>query len=165
MTESEFERCVRLYLNSVYTTALYYLKNSSDAEDVAQNVFLKLYTYTGSFNDDGHIKAWLLRCAVNESKNLLHSHWYRFSRPLDEAEDKAVDSYSGEDGELLRILRKLGRNNRIVLYMYYYEGYSCAEIGRIIGIGEKAAAARLRRGRQQLKKLIGNGKEQDLYEL
>ena len=165
MTESEFERCVRLNLNSVYTTALYYLKNSSDAQDVVQNVFLKLYTYTGSFNDDGHIKAWLLRCAVNESKNLLHSHWYRFSLPLEAAEDKVSGDSAEEDDRVLYILKKLGRKNRIVLYMYYYEGYSCGEIGKIIGISEKAAAARLRRGRQQLKKLMESGKEQEQYEL
>ena len=165
MIESEFERCVALYLNSVYTMALYYLKNSSDAEDVAQDVFLKLYTYPGRFNDDGHIKAWLLRCAINESKNLLHSHWYRFSQSLEAAGDKTGSCLTEEDDTVLRIMKKLGRNNRIVLYMYYYEGYSCAEIGEIIGIGEKAAAARLRRGRQQLKKLIETGKERNIYEL
>ena len=165
MTGNEFEQYVRLYLNSVYTTALYYLKNSNDAEDVAQNVFLRLYTYTGSFNDDGHLKAWLLRCAINESKNLLHSHWYRFSQPLDAAADVPASENIAEDDEMLHILNKLSRNNRVVLYMYYYEGYSCAEIGEIVGISEKAASARLRRGRQQLKKLIEDGKEQNVYEL
>lgn len=160
MTDREFEQCVRVYLKSVYTTALYYLKNSSDAEDVAQNVFLKLYTYTGSFNDEVHIKAWLLRCAINESKNLLHSHWYRFSQPLEAAGDRSYTEDGSGNDRMLHALQKLDRNNRIVMYMYYYEGYSCAEIAEIIGISENAVSSRLRRGRQQLKRLIENGKEQ-----
>ena len=159
--EYEYERCVKLYLKSVYTTALYYLKNKSDADDVTQNVFLKLYTHGKAFNDETHLKAWLLRCAINESKNLLRSHWYRYSKPLEEAEEIAAPD-SPEDGYLLEILDKLNRNNRIALYMYYYEGYSTPEIAKILGISENAVSMRLRRGRKQLKSLIENGKEQDL---
>jgi len=129
------------------------MKNRQDAEDVTQNVFLKLYTYSGDFIDDEHIRAWLLRCTINECKDILHSHWYKFSQPLEFADD-IVYKGSKESGRLLRIMQKLNKNNRLALYLYYYEGYSCSEISKIIGISEDAVSARLRRGRKQLKKLI-----------
>lgn len=158
MTDSEFQHYVDLNLTKVYTTAMCWLKNRSDAEDVTQNVFLKLYTCTDGFNGDGHITAWLLRCTINECKNLLRSHWYRFSAPLEAAGDAQYAGQDDDAGSLLHILRKLSKNNRIVLYLYYYEGYSCAEISEIVGISEDAVSARLRRGRKQLKKLIENEK-------
>ncbi len=158
MTDSEFEHYVELDLTKVYTTAMCYLKNRYDAEDVTQNVFLKLYTHTGSFNGEEHITAWLLRCTINECKNLLHSRWYRFSAPLEAVGEIYHDGQSDEKNGLLHVLRKLGKNNRIVLYLYYYEEYSCSEISEIVGISEDAVSARLRRGRKQLKKLIENEK-------
>ena len=164
MNESEFERCVRQHLNSVYLTALYYLKNKSDAEDVAQDVFFKLCTYNGDFSDDAHLKAWLLKCAANESKNLLRSHWYKYSLPLEtagELPDPGASGFTDTDNELLGALDSLGRNNRVVLYMFYYEGYSIAETAQILGISERAVSSRLRRGRKQLKALLESGKESE----
>ena len=154
LTDCEFEHYVDLNLTKVYTTALCYLKNRQDAEDVTQNVFLKLYTYSGDFIDDEHIRAWLLRCAINECKDILRSHWYRFSQPLEAADDIEYTGQKEENGRLLRIMQKLNKNNRLVLYLYYYEEYSCSEISKIIGISEDAVSARLIRGRKQLKKLI-----------
>ena len=154
MTESELERYVGLYRKSVCTAALYYVKDPSDADDITQDVFFRLFMYDGEFENDDHVKAWLLRCAVNRSKDLLRSHWYRFSEPLETVKERTSDSISDSGGRVLDILRKLGRKNRITLYMYYYEGYSSPEIAGILGISERAVSSRLRRGRQQLKKLL-----------
>lgn len=156
LTDPEFEHHVDINLIKVYTTAMCYLKNKQDAEDVTQNVFLKLYTHSDNFIDDDHIRAWLLRCTINECKDLLRSHWYKFSEPLEAADDKVYNEQSNENDRLLRIMQKLNKNNRIVLYLYYYEEYSCSEISKIIGISEDAVSARLIRGRKQLKKLIEN---------
>lgn len=153
MNDAEFEQCVRLYRKSVIKAALCYVRNTSDAEDIAQEVFIKLYTYNGSFDSSEHIKAWLLRCAINLSKNLLQTHWYKLSRPLEEAGEKVHYDVTECDG-LLNILHKLSRKNRIALYMYYYEGYSTSEIAGILQINENAVSARLSRGRRQLKKLL-----------
>lgn len=133
MTDPEFEHHVDTNLTRVYTTAMCYLKNKQDAEDVTQNVFLKLYTHSDNFIDDDHIRAWLLRCTINECKDLLRSHWYKFSEPLEAADDKLYNEQSNENDRLIRIMQKLNKNNRIVLYLYYYEEYSCSEISEIIG--------------------------------
>lgn len=152
MNDSEFERYVLLYRKCVCTAAFCYLRNASDADDAVQDVFFRLYTYEGSFKSDEQVKAWLLRCVINRSKDMLRSHWYRYYQPLEAAGE--TEYISGYDGELLEILKKLGRNNRVTLYMYYYEGYSSPEIAKILGISERAVSSRLRRGREQLRKML-----------
>lgn len=153
MTDCEFEHYFDLNFKRVYTAAMCYLKKRQDAEDVTQDVFLKLYTYSGDFIDDEHAKSWLLRCAINECKDILRSYRFKFLLPLDSVGDIEYKEQSRDD-QLLHIMHALNNNNRLVLYLYYYEDYSCAEISRIVGISEDAVSARLRRGRKQLKKLI-----------
>ena len=150
----EFERCVKLFHNTVFTAAYCCVKNPYDADDITQEVFFKLYTCGKEFESDEHIKAWLIRCAVNRGRNLLHSHWYRFSEPLDAANELAVNDSHSYESELLRLLKSLKAKYSVVLYMYYYEGYSTVEIAKILHITENAASIRLRRGRQKLKKLL-----------
>ena len=153
MTDTELEQYIGLYAKNVYSAALCQLKNPQDADDITQDTFLALYTYSGSFESSEHVKAWLIRCAINKSINLLRSHWYRFSSPLESAEERAY--YDEHDtGDLLRTVMKLGRKNRTVLYMHYYEGYEISEIAKIFGISESAVKSRLMRGRKQLGRLI-----------
>ena len=159
MTQYELEQYLGKYRKNVFAMALFYLKSPDDADDVVQDVFLKLYTYTGTFDSEEHIKAWLIRCAVNRCKDILHSAWRRFSAPLDAASDLVHDDRIGEESEVYGMLRKLGSNNRVVLYLYYYEGYSTEEIARMLGISVIAVTSRLKRGRQQLKKLLSDMKE------
>ena len=68
MKDSELERYIDMYRKSVLGTALCYVRNPSDAEDILQEAFIKLYTYKGSFDSDEHVKAWLLRCTINLCK-------------------------------------------------------------------------------------------------
>ena len=154
MNANEVERCFGLYGKSVISAALVYVKDPTDADDIAQEVFFKLYRYSGSFDSDEHIKAWLIRCAINQCKDHLRSPWRRLSLPLEAAADKHTEERSGDDYGMLDVMRKLGRSNRITLYMYYYEDYSADEIADILGISVNAVHSRLKRGRQQLKKLL-----------
>lgn len=159
MTQYELEQYLEKYRRNVFAMALFYLKNPYDADDVVQDVFLKLYTYTGEFDSEEHIKAWLIRCAVNRCKDILLSPWYRLSLPLEAASEKAHIDHTEGKGEVFRLLKKLGRNNRVTLYLYYYEGYSTDEIAKMLGISVVAVTSRLKRGRQQLKKLMTDKKE------
>lgn len=71
----EYERILKMYSNDVYRMALLKTKNISEAEDIFQNVFIKLYTYDKTFESDIHIKAWLLKVTVNECINTIKSSW------------------------------------------------------------------------------------------
>lgn len=151
MTESEFMRLIGLYRETVFRAAYCCLKSYSEAEDITQEVFLSLYTYSGNFNDDSHIKAWLLRVTVNKCRNLLKSCFKRLSVPLDEAEDKAVCS---EESSVLHLIMSLKPKLRTPLYMYYYEEYSVKEIAALLGEKETTITTRLSRGRKKLKELL-----------
>lgn len=154
LKDSEFEYYVRLYRKNVLTAALCLVRSESDAEDITQEVFIRLYKYKGKFDSDKHIKNWLIRCAINRAKTLLGSRWHKFSQPLDAvAELTQTDSYN-EGDRLLELMGEINPNNRIVLHMYYYEDYKTEEIAKILGISVNAVSSRLSRGRQQLKELL-----------
>lgn len=152
MTAQELEYYVRLYKQSVCATAMCIVRNISDADDVTQDVFLRLYTYKGSFDSDEHVKAWLLKCTVNRSRDIVRSHWYKFSLPLSAAENLP---HTDKTDDMLPVVMKLSRKCRSAMYLHYYEGYSVSEIAKMTGMTESAVKSRLMRGREQLKKLLG----------
>ena len=155
MTESEFERLIALYSGTVYRTAYCRTGNATDAEDIIQETFLRLYTSDTTFNNDEHIKAWLIKTTVNLGKNLLKSGWYRLSEPItEETMDKPARSEEMQGEGILPLIMKLKPKNRLALYMHYYEGYSIREIAATLGEKESAVTSRLLRARKQLKALI-----------
>ncbi len=156
MTDGELDRYMRLHYKSVYSVALCCCKNPSDAYDITQEVFLKLYTYTGNFNEDEHVKAWLLRCAINKSRDMMRSHWNRYSQPLENAAGISYEPFADKGGNLAPFMNKISKKNRIALYLHYYEGYSVDEIAGITGVSSAAVRSRLLRGKNKLKKLLEN---------
>ena len=154
MNANDVEHYYKLYGRNVISAALCYVRDPNDANDIAQDVFFRLYTYSGSFDSDEHIKAWLIRCTVNRSKDLVKSPWRRRSLPLEAAADKVHYDDVPESGGMLDIMNKLSRNSRVALYMYYYEEFSTREIADILGVSVNTVSLRLRRGKQQLKKLL-----------
>ncbi len=153
MRDEMLEKYVRLYRKTVFGTAMCFVKNPCDADDIAQEVFLKLYTHEGSFDSDEHVRAWLIRCAVNLCKSLLRSYRYRFSVPLEAAENAAYPD-STDSTALTELLQTLSKRNRAAVYLHYYAGYSAAETAQILGISESAVMARLSRGRKQLRAVL-----------
>ena len=155
MREAEFERLIGLYSSAVFRTAYCRTGNAADAEDIMQEAFLRLYTSELSFENDEHIKAWLIRTTVNLGKNLLKSGWYRYSEPITaetmEKPSKTEQIY--EDG-ILPLIMKLKPKNRLALYLRYYEDYSIKEIAAVLCEKESAVTSRLLRARKQLKALI-----------
>lgn len=161
MTDSEFERCVRLYRRNVFAIALCLVRNEYDADDITQEAFFRLYRYGREFESDEHIRAWLIRCVINRGKTLLGSRWRKSSLPLEAASEVTYSDSRGEGDVILALLGKLNRNNRIALHMYYYEGYTTEEIAKILGISPGAVASRLSRGRRQLRDLMTRERNED----
>ena len=84
MTEKEFCEKYDKYKNTVYSVIFNYLRNTYDTADVHQEVFMKLYQAETEFQSDEHMKAWLIRTAVNLSKNFLRDNKRRSGEELDE---------------------------------------------------------------------------------
>ena len=153
MDTKEYERLVSLYLGSIYRVALNGCTCNSDAEDVTQNTFIKLWERKEAFPDDDYARKWLIRVAVNECKSLWRTAWHRKTTYLEEAEREPVFS-APEKSDLYYAVRELPVKYRQVVHLYYFEEYSVKEIAGLMKLSETAVQTRLLRARQQLKEKL-----------
>lgn len=140
------------YKTILFRLAFSYLGNKQDCEDILQEVFIKLCYSAPVFPSDTDEKRWLLRVTINQCKDHLKSFWQRNRVSLDDIEDYAIIMEDRED--LLNIIN-LPPKYKVVIHLYYYEGYSIAEISNILKSSESAIKMRLKRGREHLKIELG----------
>ena len=152
----DFKAAVEHHRDLVYRVAYSYLRSQADADDVTQNVFVKLFRSKTEFTDDEHLKRWLVRVAINECKTLFTLPW-RKDEDIEEYESQLPMEDS--DREVFRAVMGLKTKYRIPVILYYYLGYSTAEVARLMGVPPATARTRLARARTQLKDTLG-GDEQ-----
>ena len=141
---------MRQYANSVYAAAFSLLKNKQDAEDVVQETFMKYYARTRAFASEEHLRAWLLRLAVNRAKDVLRAASRKRCVPLEDGQ--AVDAFpTPESRELFEAVLALPERYRVVIHLHYYEDYSVKEIAGILRLTEQTVKTRLFRGRSLLR--------------
>ena len=141
---------MNMYKNNVYAAAFSICKNASDAEDVVQDTFLQYYMTHKNFDNEQHIRAWLLRVAINKAKNIQSSFWHRNGMPLDDFIE-TLSFETPETKELFEEVMKLPEKYRVVVHLFYYEDYSIKEIAKILRTTESNIKVRLSRGRVKLK--------------
>ena len=127
--------------------------NLQDAQDVCQTVFVKLLAEPREFQSPDHERAYILRMAANACKDLLKSPWRQRTCGLEACEETAAPEASG--GDVLEAVNTLPPHYRAVIYLFYYEGYQAAEIGKILGVPTATVHTRLARGREKLRTLLG----------
>ena len=150
--QNQYIKIVSEYGNTIFRIAFSYCKNKGDAEDIVQNVFLKLLQSKQEFQDETHMKKWLIRVAVNESKNLCTSFWKKRIFPLDDFDqDQSYQFPSQECSDLYFAVMKLPEKYRLVIHLYYYEDYSVREISEILQRKEATIQTQLMRARAKLK--------------
>lgn len=147
-----FEEAVRRYAQNVSSACLMRLQNYADAEDCFQNTFLKLYKNSPDFQSENHLKAWLLRVAINECKNCIRDN--RRQLPLDFVVDQPAPS-AEDDVDLSWALMQLEGDYREVVYLYYVECMKVREIAEILGKNPNTVKTLLSRGRERLRKIYG----------
>mgnify|MGYP004547113273 FL=1 len=147
-----FARIAREYMDTVYRVAYGWLKSPDDANDVTQDVLLELYKTDKAFESDAHIKNWLLRVTINRCKMFFRSPWRRAENIDDYAETLAFEQKN--DKGLFKAVMELDKKYRVPLLLFYYEGYSTAEVASILGIPEKTVSTRLFRARAKLKTIL-----------
>lgn len=152
VTDEAIPRVVEQYADMVLRIAYQNLRARADAEDVVQDVFLRLVKQP-AFTDEAHLKAWLIRVAVNRCKDLNKSAWSRKTIPLEEDFPTAGPEAAGVMEELAQ-LKEADRN---VIYLYYYEKFTVPEIAAMLGEKESAVGSRLNRARQKLKSILIEG--------
>lgn len=142
------EHLYQKYKNDLFKVSFTYLKNTQDCEDVIQEAFIKFFTESKDFESEEHVKRWLIKTTVNLCKNQL-ALFYNKKRVFVEELDKF--EFEDEDREVLISLMNLSIKYRIVVYLYYIEGYKIAEISELLNISESAVKMRLKRSKEKLR--------------
>ena len=153
MTREEFTACAETYMDMIYRVAYSWTKNSDDANDVTQDVLLQLYRETKEFESEAHRKKWLIRVTINQCKMFFRSPWRRFEDINDYAETLGFEEKSHLD--LFHAVMKLDKKYRVPLMLFYFEGYSTADIASLMNIPEKTVSTRLSRARIKLRGYLG----------
>ena len=157
-TNQQAERLANAYADAILRLSYTYLKNTQDAQDICQTVFVKLLAEPREFESAGHERAYVLRMAANACKDLLKSPWRKRTCGLDMVLE--VPAPEAGDGSVLAAVNQLPAHYRTVIYLFYYEGYQAAEIGKILGVPTATVHTRLARGRAKLKDILGGADDE-----
>ena len=148
------------YQNNLYAVAFNVCKNAQDAEDVVQDTFIQYYSLKKEFDDEQHIRAWLIRVAINKAKNMNRTFWRKNKLSLEDYME-TLSFETPESGELFETVMHLPSKYRIVIHLFYYEDYTVREIADILKISESNVKVRLSRGRAMLKEKLQEEWEND----
>ena len=152
MLEPEFRKAVAANRDLVFRVAYTYLRDAADADDVAQDVFVKLLRRDEPFDGEDHLKNWLIRVTINECKSLFRRPWRR-------VEDIAsyVDSLQVPDAEsrnLLVEVMRLPEKYRVPIVLFYYLELPTQQLADYLHVPAATIRTRLARGRSRLRKLL-----------
>lgn len=162
MDEQRFEELYAAYANDVLRMSYFYLGDRQKAEDVTQDVFLKLYTGNPELLE-GKEKAWLLKVALNKCRDVWRAAWVKRvvlgspAMELAPAPDEMNDRL--EKQEIMQAVQKLPTDFRDVVLLHYYQGMGIAEIAAMLQVPEGTISSRLSRGRKKLEVIL---KEMDV---
>ncbi len=149
----EFLKTYNALKNDILRLAYSYTKNLSDAEDITQEVFIKLYKNFSSFKNAEHLKKWCIKTTINQCKNLFFSSWKKKINYITNKEEYPYYDNNNHD-DLLDALFKLRKKYRLVIILYYYHGFKINEIAQILNIKESTIKTHLKRARAELKEIL-----------
>ena len=141
------------YADRVFAAAFSVCGNRDDADDVTQDVFLKYQTAAKDYADETHLRAWLLRTAINRAKDLKSSFRRKNTVPWEDYMGEAAFEEPA-DGDLFRAVMALPEKYRVPIHLFYYEDYSIKEIAKMLRRGEGTVKSQLSRGRALLKSTL-----------
>lgn len=141
------------YQSHLYRIAFNICKNKEDAEDIVQDTFVQYHIANKEYDDESHIRAWLMRVTINKSRNTLRSFWRKHRQSL-ESYMEELNFPDSQSEELFEAVMKLPEKLRTVIHLFYYEDYSIKEIADILKLSESNVKTRLTRGRSMLKEQL-----------
>ena len=155
--ETYIKEIIDNYSDMVYKVALTRCGTVENAEDVFQNVFMKLSEKMPKFKSEQHKKAWLIRVTINFSKNMNTSAWNKRVVTLDEN----IEFETKEESDVYSVVCELPQNYRTVIYLFYYEGYKVEEIAKLMSTTSGTIKTWLYRARDILKTKLEGGFENE----
>lgn len=157
MDDQQFSELYEKYADDVLRFSYFYLGDRQQAEDVTQDVFVRLITHTPDLLP-GREKAWLLKVAMNRCRDIWRAAWVKRvvlgspAMELTPAPGQMEDSL--ERKELLSAIRRLPPDFRDAVLLHYYQGYAINEIAEMLSVPEGTISSRLSRGRKKLQELL-----------
>ncbi|MBO8164131.1 MAG: sigma-70 family RNA polymerase sigma factor [Brevibacillus sp.] len=151
---------MRQYGTKLLRLVYFFVRDRDLAEDITQEVFVKVYRHLPHFRGESSIHTWVYRIAVNECKGYLRSWAFRKIVPMDVIESRSGASVEAEAlnkldrDDVTRLVMALPFRHRQVIVLHYYGELSIAETAAVLGLTEGAVRTRLHRARQQLKKMM-----------
>lgn len=154
MTDAEFEAFYERHWKYVYKLCFTYMKSASDAEDCAEDVFVKVLTGEITFDDEVHERKWLTVAAINLCKDRLKGWKRKAVMPIDDEPELAATEQE-DRGDVLEAVQSLPVKYKDVIWLYYYEGYQTDEIAEILGRPPSTIRNQMRDARKLLKDKLG----------
>lgn len=162
VSDEQIEQLYLQYGNDVLRVSYFYLNNREQAEDVTQDVFVRLMDNRPVLNP-GSEKSWLLKVALNRCRDLWRSSWHKRvllgSKKLDLIPDDDRIDQKIEKEALLQAVNALPAPEKEVFLLFYYQGLSTQETAEVLGVPEGTVSSRLSRGRQKLRVFLDGGNE------
>ncbi len=147
------DEAFRRYGDRVFAAAFSVLQCREDADDVVQETFMRYLSTGREYESETHIKAWLIRAAVNRARDVTRSFWRKHRTTWEEYMDDLV-FMEPEDGRLFEAVMRLPEKYRLAIHLFYYEEYSIREIAEIQKCREGTVKSQLSRGRALLKQTL-----------
>ena len=156
-----YDAALQKYADTVAGVCVMRLQNWADAEDCFQNTFIKLFQKSPDFQSETHLKAWLIRVAINECRNYIakNRRFLSLDSMSREAREGEPSVWHDNERDISWALIRLEPKYREVLYLHYCEQYKVDEIAHILGKNPNTAKTLLRRGREKLRKIYGGDGE------
>ena len=153
-SQQQANNAIEKYADTVRRICMVHLKNEADTEDIFQTVFLKYLLSSVVFENDEHEKAWLIRVTINACKDLLKSFFRSKTVSLEEVLEQPA-APNQEYHDVMKAVLSLPEKYRDAIYLYYYEGYSAAQIGKILHKNQNTVYTLLNRAKKQLRQTLG----------
>ena len=148
-TRAQFTELAKLHMDMIFRLAFSRLKSRTDADDVTQTVLLRLYETKRVFVSDEHLRYWLVRVTLNECNKFWRYHQMHAEELSDYAD--TLEFTEPEHRDLFEAVMALDTKYRVVILLYYYEGYSVAEIAKLLHLPQGTVGTRLKRAKERLK--------------
>ncbi len=156
-----FASIVAKYQVAVFNLAFRLLGNATDAEDAAQESFVRAYTHLARYDPDRSFPTWLLSIAAHHCIDILRRSRRFRTKPVDDSheipagDDPERCAVDGErNSEIRQALDLLPDHYRVIVVLHYWYDMSCREIGRVVGLSEGVVKVRLHRARGMLAQRI-----------
>lgn len=150
----------RKYGDRIFSAAFSVCRNQADADDVVQDTLIRYYSHSKDFESEPHLKAWLLRVAINRAKDLASSFW-RKNKVAWEDYIGELSFEEPEDSQLFEAVMRLPEKYRTVIHLFYYEDYAVEEISQILRRPAGTVKSQLSRGKKLLKNMLQEGWNDD----